>query len=190
MPRLWLKFAAAAVLPCVLASCEKSREAFGLEKMPPDEFQVVTRAPLAMPPDFGLRAPAPGAQRPQDVQTSQQARDILLQQTSSAGGREALPAAPRGLTPGESALLSQAKALNADPKIRDTIDRETSMLADADKSFVDSLLFWQEKDPPGTIIDPQREQRRLQEASALGQAPAGPPPVIERRKKGWLEGIF
>jgi hypothetical protein len=70
------------------------------------------------------------------------------------------------------------------------IDRETSMLADADKSFIDSLLFWQAKEPAGVIIDPQQEQRRLQEASALGQAPSGSPPVIERKKKGWLEGIF
>jgi len=188
MIKRWVKFAVAISVPCLLASCDKARETFGLEKMPPDEYQVVTRAPLAMPPDYGLRAPAPGTQRPQETQPSQAARDILLQASSAGTQRDQPP--PRGLSPGESALLAKANALQADPKIRDVIDRETSMLSDADKSFVDSLLFWQAKEPPGVVIDPQKEQQRLQEASALGQTPSGPPPVIERKQKGWLEGIF
>lgn len=188
MNKRWVMFAAAAALPYLLASCSQTREAFGLEKMAPDEYQVVTRAPLAMPPDYGLRAPVPGAQRPQETQTSQAARNILMQ--ASAGAQRDGAPAPRGLSQGETALLGQAKALNADSSIRTVIDRETSVLAEADKSFIDSLLFWQQKEPPGVIIDPQQEQRRLQEASAVGEAPQGAPPVIERRQKGWLEGIF
>ena len=188
MKKTWTKLAGAVSLLCLLTACGGMRETFGLEKMAPDEYQVVTRAPLAMPPDYGLRAPAPGLQRPQETQPSQAARNILLQASNTGGPRD--QPTPRGLSQGETALLSQANALHADTKIRDVIDRETSMLADADKSFVDSLIFWQEKQESGQIIDARKEQQRLQEASALGQKPSGPPPVIERKKRGWLEGIF
>ena len=33
----------------------------------PDEFAVVTRAPLSLPPDYGLRPPRPGAARPNEA---------------------------------------------------------------------------------------------------------------------------
>ena len=40
---------------------------FGLVRDAPDEFTVTTRAPLSMPPDSTLRAPRPGATRPQEL---------------------------------------------------------------------------------------------------------------------------
>ena len=48
-----------------VSGCESTRETFGLNKQAPDEFQVVSRAPLSLPPDFTLRVPEPGASRPQ-----------------------------------------------------------------------------------------------------------------------------
>ena len=37
-----------------------SMRALGGAKVTPDEFRVVTKAPLVVPPDFALRPPAPG----------------------------------------------------------------------------------------------------------------------------------
>ena len=53
------------VMVCLLAvlvagGCEGARKAIGLDKAAPDEFSVYTRAPLSMPPEYGLRPPAPG----------------------------------------------------------------------------------------------------------------------------------
>ena len=45
-----------------VGGCEGVREAAGIAKKAPDEFAVVTRAPLSMPPDYGLRPPRPGAE--------------------------------------------------------------------------------------------------------------------------------
>ena len=43
---------------CVLLpACAETRRALGFDKAPPDEFQVVQRAPLSVPPDFALRPP-------------------------------------------------------------------------------------------------------------------------------------
>src|SRR5579872_4700062 len=47
--------------PMLLAGCDSLREAAGLTKQSPDEFAVVTKAPLIIPPDFNLHPPTPGA---------------------------------------------------------------------------------------------------------------------------------
>src|SRR6201996_1876219 len=60
-----------------LSSCADARRALGYDKAPPDEFAVIARAPLAQPPDYNLRPPAPGAPRPQEGTSTDQARAAL-----------------------------------------------------------------------------------------------------------------
>ena len=60
-----------------LAGCQNTKEMLGLTKRSPDEFQVVSRAPLSMPPDYSLRPPTPGAPRPQEGTVQQQAENIV-----------------------------------------------------------------------------------------------------------------
>jgi len=46
----------------VVAGCgNKSGNILGFEKSAPDEFAVVKRAPLTLPPEYGLRPPSLGA---------------------------------------------------------------------------------------------------------------------------------
>ncbi len=174
----------------VLTGCEAARESFGFTKEAPDEFSVVTRAPLVVPPDFGLRPPQPGAPRPQEKPVVEKARETVLgkaaanQQVASADGAQTL-------SDGERALLTEAHALNVDPSIRHTVDRESSLLADADHDFIDKLIFWQKAEPPGEVVDPAKESQRIRQAVAMGEPPTqGETPTIKRRKKGFLEGLF
>jgi hypothetical protein len=170
------------------------RETFGFSKSAPDEFTVVTRPPLVIPPDYGLRPPQPGAQRPQEKEIRDQAREAITGRNTGAGGTQLASnsasggGAPR--TEGERVLLGKAGALDPDPAIRRTVDRESTLLAEADSDFIDRLIFWQEKPEPGTVVDPEAESRRIREALAQGEMPKGETPTIKRRKKGWLEGIF
>jgi hypothetical protein len=87
-----------ALIPALalLAGCgEEMRKSFGLGKNAPDEFAVVRRAPLSLPPDFALRPPQPGAVRPQEGTATDQARSTVLGQTDQASApRPADPAAP------------------------------------------------------------------------------------------------
>jgi hypothetical protein len=171
-----------------LGGCEQTREAFGLKKSAPDEFAVVTRAPLAVPPDYGLRPPTPGVQRPQETTTTNEARQILLRK-----GANDKPGASgaKSLSRGEVALLGKAGAGNADPSIRQKVSRESSVLAEGDNKFLARLMFWRADEPPGLVVDPDSESRRLRENSALGDVPVkGTTPVIERKEKGFLEGLF
>ncbi len=172
-----------------LGGCEQTREAFGLQKSAPDEFAVVTRAPLAFPPDYGLRPPTPGARRPQEATTKNEAKNILLR--SGSNGAPADTGGKNKLSRGEVALLGMAGAQNADPSIREKVSRESSLLAEGDSKFLATLMFWRDEEPPGIILDADSESRRLRENAALGDAPVkGTTPVIKRKQKGFLEGLF
>lgn len=170
--------AAAAALAAGLAGCgERTRQAIGLDRQAPDEFAVVTRAPLSVPPDFNLRPPVPGAPRPQEPEVTEQAREILRDAAGAA--RSAGADAPSA---GERALLGRAGAADADPAVRDAVDAESERIAESRRSFVDSLVFWRDPEPPGDAIDPQAEAERLRGEDAAGKPPAGgAAPVIERR---------
>ena len=61
-----------------LSGCQSASKALGMSKVVPDEFRVVTKAPLVVPPDYALRPPAPGEPRPQELQPESAARAALL----------------------------------------------------------------------------------------------------------------
>lgn len=182
----WLGAALAFGALVALGGCTQTRQALGLDKQAPDEFQVVARAPLSLPPDYTLRPPAPGTPRPQEGTARDQAETAVFgsYQTASTD-------IPPGSSQGEAALLQSAGATGIDPNIRQVVDRETSALIEQDQRFIDNLIFWRDPTPPGEVIDPTAEQQRLQENAALGQpATEGETPTIERRERGLLEGIF
>lgn len=172
--------------------CTELRQAVGAEKTPPDEFQVRVRAPLSLPRDYGLRAPAPGTSRPQAVREQDRARQIVLESDESRTGRRPAPRVIRGVSPAEAALLAKLNGADVDPDIRQVVERETNAINEDNKSFVDSIIFWRETPPPGTAVDPREESRRLQENVALGRpADTGETPVIERKSKGlFTKGLF
>lgn len=184
--------AGTVLLSGLLSGCDKARTAIGLDKQAPDEFAVVTRAPLSLPPDFGLRPPEPGSQRPQEKAVQTQARKALLRNSGAPTVDSIRSASASGrVSRGEAAVLARAGALNSDSSIRRKVNQESTAIADADESFLDKVFFWQEVPKPGSIVDAGKESRRIREARALGDAVnKGEVPVIERKKKGILEGIF
>lgn len=173
-----------------LGACSGLRDQLGLNKRSPDEFRVVSRAPLTVPPDFALRPPAPGTPRPQVGTPTDQARRALTGITAeelSQGG----DGAAGGRSDGEQAILGAAGADSADPGIRLTVDRESDRINAESEDFLRSLIFWRKEDPPGVVVDPDGEAKRLQENATLGRSvTAGETPTIERREKAIFEDIF
>lgn len=175
-----------------LSACGDVKQKLGFTREAPDEFTVLQRAPLSVPPDFALRPPQPGAVRPQEGSEQDRARDALLGRTAKnprVYAREL--EANSSLSKGEKTVLTRAGANEADPQIRDTVDRETSTLTKEMQSFTDYLVFWEDRSYQGAAVDPVKESRRIRENMALGRSLSeGEPPKIERRAKGMLEGIF
>ncbi len=164
-------------LGVALSACDALRAA----NSGPDEFAVVTRAPLSMPPDFGLRPPRPGAVRPNETSPRDDARSKLLRNLGNRSGRGATTEPQDDkFTGGESALLKRADALNPDPEIRYIVERESGRIKE-DDSLVDALVFWRKKTPPKSLVDPKLEAERLRDNAALGKpATAGKTPTVEK----------
>ena len=80
-------FASMSIGFFLILGCENAKETIGLTKQSPDEFAVVTRAPLSIPPKFDLRPPKPGADRPQETATRSEARKILLKNTKLSANK-------------------------------------------------------------------------------------------------------
>ena len=184
---LWMVVGVCAAV--VLGGCEQTKNMFGLSKRAPDEFAVYSRAPLSLPPDFTLRPPEPGSDRPQRIMPRDDAMAALRGKGKSAGQSAAEAAAPGD--PGLQALLRQLQATSPDPNIRSEVDRETSILAAESTTFTDKLLFWREPEPVHSEVDPAKEAKRIQEAKALGKPlNEGNVPIIGRKKKGAFEGLL
>jgi hypothetical protein len=73
----------------LLFGCSDIKQMVGLDQSMPDEFAVESRAPLTIPPDFNLRPPEPGAPRPQEKSTEQQAEQIMEQAGPGVPGKQA-----------------------------------------------------------------------------------------------------
>jgi hypothetical protein len=141
-----------------LAGCQSTAQALGMSKVTPDEFRVVTKAPLVVPPNYDLRPPSPGEPRPQELQPESQARLALLGQREGEQRSE-----------GEKLLVAKAGADKADPLIRYVVDDEFGDIAHKDKSFADRVMFWRSDkadaakaaaDTPNPI-DPSVEAQRI-----------------------------
>jgi hypothetical protein len=102
-----------------------------------------------------------------------------------------VPVTPRaGPSAGEAALLAAAGPAPP-PDLRRQIETDRTLLAETDRTLTDRLLFWRRPEPPGVAVDPQREAQRLREAAALGRnITEGDTPIIQRRRRGLLEGLF
>ncbi len=185
-----------------LAGCSGARETLGLEKKPaPDEFAVTTRQPLALPPNFQLRPPQPGA-APLETAVTEKAKQTVFGRdpkatptgaSASAAANAGDPAVPgfQRLSAGEQAILARAGASNADPNIRILVDRDSQQIADANKTLVDDLLFWRKQQEPGVIIDANAEAQRLRDNAAAGKtATEGDTPIIKRKSRGILDGLL
>jgi hypothetical protein len=177
----WIVVAACAAL--YLGGCEQTRELLGQTKKAPDEFAVYSRAPLSLPPEYALRPPAPGRQRPQESAPRASAESAMLGDRKTLQKQRAQLREQRALTAGTQALLRQTRALNSDPNVRSLVNKETFGLVEDEKTLTQRILFWKKKAPPGSVVDPMKESKRIRENLALGRPiTTGETPTIERKK--------
>jgi len=172
-----------------VAGCSDVRESIIPSKRAPDEFAVYTRAPLNLPPEYNLRVPAPGIERPQSVSPRDIVEEAVLGSTSRVTEIDDGPL--KNVSPGLQVLLDETGASTATSDIRAIINQETSILAEEDASVLERMMFWGVSTEYGSSVDAAEEKKRIQENQALGQPlDSGEVPTIAKKRKGILEGIF
>lgn len=153
------KFVLIACMAMALTACsQKAKENLGLANVPPDEFAVITRAPLSVPPSFDLRPPRPGTTRPMEISTTDQARQTVFGVNDMEG-----TTGQAKTTTVDGGFLDKVGANAADPNIRDVVDSERIQGVEDSRSTADKILFWRDEkaEDKGTPIDPVAEKQRL-----------------------------
>jgi hypothetical protein len=191
-----LLVAALGVATLPLGGCDSFNRAIGKTRVIPDEFQVVSNAPLAIPPDYALRPPRVG-NGPEQASATEQARETVFRAGDTSNGQT--PAAPSArMSAGEQDLLRQAGATTAPTDIRQTVDADPTEGVPFDRGLVDKLLFWSgpTTPPSNDTLNPGQEASRMRVAQSVakpggptGPLPADAPvPTFEhgQKKSGWF----
>lgn len=144
-----------------LAACtgHQVRDNLGLTPATPDEFSVIKRAPLELPPSFKtgeivLPEPTPGKKRPQEISAEAQAKKILktdetqLQPTDQASA-------------GESAFLSNIPTEETPTNIRTLVEQENKEWVDENTPVVEKLGMRESSAAKKQALDPKEESKRL-----------------------------
>ncbi len=159
------------MLSCVvlLAGCGGGRplaEQIGLQRSAPDEFLVLSRPALTVPPDF--RLPKPGTESLARIEpaASADARSLLI---GSEGGE-----AVEATTGAENVLLSKARVEEADPNIREALkplEQEEKEAAEKREGFFGGILAkLRQEEPPVIDADAEAERLRQEKANALQES--------------------
>lgn len=111
-----------------LSACA-SRQDTGRRAGTPDEFRVVKKAPLTVPPEYSLRPPGRGEQRPAEVDPSQQNRTVAFGTDIGANASAV-----------EKMMVAKARAIAVNPVIREMIDYEEAGLLRKGAAISDDVV--------------------------------------------------
>ncbi|MBN8531185.1 MAG: DUF3035 domain-containing protein, partial [Alphaproteobacteria bacterium] len=165
-------------------ACNDARGVLGLNKNAPDEFKVVARPPLTVPPDFTLRPPlAPGEQAPLSSGVRAQAAETIL-------GRNPESAVSSSGGTAESAFLKKTGVDKADPQIRSRITEENTQYIEQRTTVIDELAG-RKKDLKEPVVDASKEKDRLDANIKEGKSVSeGETPEKDPGKDGWFQQLF
>jgi len=170
------------------------RDATGSAKEPPDEFAIVTKAPLVIPPDYNLRPPKPGAAPMNQVEPTQAAQQALL----GADNATVAAAMPGNASMGEKLLLTHAGAQNTDPTIRQDLVADETALQTSSDSFTNNVLFWQKPATADAPLDADAAAAQAHTGQPATATPPAAPPAAntdeqkpddsnKKTDRGWLD---
>ncbi len=167
------KFAALAGLAIAISGCASAGKRLGLTKNSPNEFNILTKAPLIVPPEYNLRPPRVGESSAENNYSQNAARQALIGDIDDSEPSK-----------GEIVLMTKAGVGRANQEIRLEVDGQNSVERKT-SGFADQVLFWNNgrvDTPDGSPLDPEIEAKRLRsiesatggEAVTITKRPGGP----------------
>lgn len=179
IPHTALRVAALAAA-LMTAACDGKGvgETLGFDRSAPDEFTVVSRPSLSVPPDFNLRPPRPG-EPPRQPKADEAAHSIIT-------GKQ--PATVTTDTAATDAFMKRIGATQADPGIRAQLMEDDTAPVDTSKAgSLYEKVIGQDKAEP--VVDAKKETERLRKNKDEGKPvnegevpvePVKPPSVMDK----------
>ena len=159
--------------------CARSKEALNINSSSPDEFAVIRKKPLVIPPKFNLRPPASSEKELDKKKSINEARNVLVGSASSNQKK----ANRDDTSKGELVFLAKSGTNSSNSNIRKILQEENSKLASYSNSFVQRLVSSMSGEDKKNLVDPQKEQKRFQEKRSTGEATIkGQQEILIRRK--------
>ena len=136
--------------------CSSFKDAMGISKHPPDEFAVVTKTPLIVPPEYNLMPPKPSVEQPRDADPQAEAIQALFpdHKVSPPSASEAM-------------LIKKSGAGDASSNIRTKVGGESTEISERGADTA-KVLFDNSVSVPGAPQSPDIERRQPEEVSPTG----------------------
>lgn len=153
-------YAIASLLLVTACGGSTVKETLGLDNRAPDEFRVVSRPPLSVPPQFDLRPPGIEGVGGQSA-TRDKAQSLVL--GTPAQGKAS------GGTSAENVFLQKAGAAQADPNVKKELAEKkiNEQLKKEDQSWWDRVTTLPgDKDP---VVKAEGESERLKKNKEEGK---------------------
>jgi hypothetical protein len=190
-------------VPLLLAACNggEMRDTLGLNRDAPDEFTVLSRPPLSVPPEFNLRPPG-STDHPRELSSEEKARGVLTgQETKGAPDINGLATPSTAAatipvttndapTPAASSFLKRAGTDAANDDIRTQLGNDITTPADTSKAktLYEKLVGADKAEP---VVDPKKEAERLRTNKDSNKpATEGEVPVQDEKSPTVLDKIF
>ena len=144
----------------------------------PDEFRVVSKAPLTVPPEYNLRPPTLGQARPQELSPEAQARVAVFGVDFGQSSSE-----------GERLFVRAAGGDAVDRSVRSQVDFDNNQTLRKSRSWADTILSFGGT-PAEPVIDPAAEAERLRaQNEAVKDVTGGGNVVIQPKQTSKLPGL-
>ena len=193
--KIWHGTLAACALLASGCTSSTVKDTLGLTRAAPDEYRVVSRPPLSVPPQFNLRPPSATEDTPGQVAASQQAKSLMLgNATNDSSGapvtnKAAKPS--RAADAADSQFLQNAGANKANPHVREELVEERySKMEEKETAPWWDVFDWttDKKDP---TVDATKEAERIKANEDQGKpVTEGQTPDVKNRDTGLLGKIF
>ena len=119
------------LLPIFLTGCgSELAKVLGTDKLPPDEFTILTKPNLIIPPEYNLRPPAEGEVRPTPQQPSRELQALLFNNSNSADD----------FSQSEINLMTGADVAESVPNIKEVLDSEMRDVEEVNKNLKTQII--------------------------------------------------
>lgn len=186
-------FICGMVLLAVAGCSDGVKKTLGFKRNVPDEFRVISRPPLSIPPDFALRPPLEGEEA-QISTTREDARQSLITDGESESQTTTTGAVPtpkvttsNPVSSGEQQFLNNIGADQADQDIKEILYNENQEPEKKKTKLWDKILQKDKADnSPDPIVDASKESERIKgNIQGKKTVDGGDTPTVQPKQTLW-----